>query len=80
MDESYSAVLTHVGHIVGTPRNYGPTKEELEEEELRRCEEKMQQDLEENERKEQMMREEEDKLRKRKLEWVSMLLILVLKI
>jgi len=69
MDESYSAVLTHVGHIVGTPRNYGPTKEELEEEELRRCEEKMQQDLEENERKEQMMREEEDKLRKRKLEW-----------
>lgn len=70
MDESYSSVLTHVGHIVGNPRNYGPTKEELEEEEMRRCEERIQRDMEESAKREQMMREEEDKLRTRKLEWV----------
>jgi len=69
MDESYSSVLTHVGHIVGNPRNYGPTKEELEEEEMRRCEERIQRDMEESAKREQMMREEEDKLRTRKLEW-----------
>ena len=71
MDESYSSVLTHVSHIVGNPRNYGPTKEELEEEELRRCEEKMRREMEESAKREEMMREEEDKLRRRKMEWVS---------
>merc|ERR1719354_91598 len=69
MDESYSSVLTHVSHIVGNPRNYGPTKEELEEEELRRCEEKMRREMEESAKREEMMREEEDKLRRRKMEW-----------
>ena len=58
-------------HIVGNPRNYGPTKEELEEEELRRCEEKMRREMEESAKREEMMREEEDKLRRRKMEWVS---------
>jgi len=67
--ESYPRIITHVNHLMGEPRNYGPTPEEKLEADRLEVAEKMKKEAEEREVRQQKQSEELAILRERQKQW-----------
>lgn len=69
----HERVIRHISHIVGEPRNYGPTSEEREEFERLHVEEKMRKEAEERDKRQLQEAQELALLRERRHQWAERL-------
>jgi len=72
-EREHERVIEHVGHMMGEPRNYGPTTEEREEIDRLNIEDRMMKDAEARDQKQRQEAEELALLKERQQEWADRL-------
>ena len=70
-DKENTNIVETIIKTMGNPRNYGPTREELDEKEKLETEKKLKKEQEEREERERREAEETALRQQREMEWVS---------